>query len=156
MKYGSRQSQEARAIAAGTESKGKLLAGDNRRLLSNPTQPTRRTQPNPKPEDAGRQSRARDVPDITDLFAQVDAEAWLAELLKAHGCDIYVGGPYETYADRLGACIVRNGMQMVVVGRREGRPETYRDCWERLYGRKLSDVPRETLDTKSSRYNVTT
>lgn len=74
-----------------------------------------------------------------DLLSQVESEDWLAERLKAHGCDIYAGGPYEIYADRLDACIVRNGMQAVIVGRApDGKPENYAQAYERLYGKPLS------------------
>lgn len=73
-----------------------------------------------------------------DLLANIESEETLSLRLKDHGCDIYAGGPYVTYADRLGTCIVRNGMQAVVVGRApNGKPETYADCYQRLYGKAL-------------------
>lgn len=83
-----------------------------------------------------------------DLFTHLEAEAWLADCLKAHGCDIYVGGPYATYADRLGACIVRNRLQTVIVGRNRAtrKPESYAQLFERICGKalpkKVDDVPR--------------
>ncbi len=90
------------------------------------------------------------------LFAQVDAETWLLERLKAQGHDPYVGGPYATHADRLGACIVRNGLACVIAGRGpDRRPETYAACFERLFGQPLvpkqskSNLPRGTSNTES-------
>lgn len=72
-----------------------------------------------------------------DSVTAADAELWLAERLKQHGCDIYAGGPYDTYADRLAAAIVRNGMQCVIVGRKDGKPENYASCFERIAGKAL-------------------
>lgn len=74
------------------------------------------------------------------LLVHVEAESWLANRLKDHGCDIYNGGPYEHYADRLAACIVRNGMACVIIGRKDGKPESYAACFERIFGRPL--VPK--------------
>lgn len=129
MKYGTRQSQGARRAARGERTEAKSVAPRNQTQLV----------------DTRRQPRVSDTPDTPDLFSQVDAETWLAERLKQHGHDIYAGGPYETYADRLGVCIVRNGVACVIVGRGpNGRPESYRDFWERLYSRSLTDVPRDT------------
>lgn len=74
-----------------------------------------------------------------DLLSHLEGEAFLAERLKDHGCDIYVGGPYATYADRLGAAIVRNGRQTVIVGRNPDtrKPETYAQLFQRIAGKPL-------------------
>ena len=82
-----------------------------------------------------------------DLLACVESEDYLAERLKQHGCDIYAGGPYATYRDRLGACILRNSMQAVIVGRApNGKPETYADCYQRIYGKALPKLaPKNTV-----------
>lgn len=81
-----------------------------------------------------------------DLLGQVESEDWLAERLKSHGCDIYVDGTYATYIDRLGECIVRNGMQAVVAGGGpDGRPETYAHCYQRLYGKALPKLAPKTI-----------
>jgi hypothetical protein len=75
------------------------------------------------------------------LLVHVEAEAWLANRLADHGCDIYASAePYAAYADRLGACIVRNGLSCVIVGRKDGKPESYAACFERIFGRPL--VPK--------------
>lgn len=76
-----------------------------------------------------------------DLFTQVDAETWLLERLKVGGHDPYAGGPYASLAERLGACIVRNGIACVIAGRGpDRRPETYQACFERLFQQPL--VPK--------------
>lgn len=73
-----------------------------------------------------------------DLLTHVEGETWLANRLLQHGCDIYAGGPYATYVDRLGACIVRNRLQSVIVGRSPaGKPESYAQLFERIAGKAL-------------------
>lgn len=75
-----------------------------------------------------------------DLFTHLEAEAWLAERLRQHGCDIYASAePYAIYADRLGACIVRNRLQSVIVGRNPAtsKPESYAQLFERIAGKAL-------------------
>lgn len=127
MKYAEMQSAIAR------DKPGKRPTGKHGR--SNPTQNALRSRAEP----------AETLP----LLSGVEAEEWLGERLKHHGYDIYAGGTYATYADRLRACIVRNRCECVIVGRNaDGRPENYRDCWERLYGRKLTDVPRVSRNTQ--------
>lgn len=71
------------------------------------------------------------------LLVHVEAETWLADRLQQHGCDIYAGGPYEHHSDRLAAAITTNGMASVIVGRKDGKPETYAACFERICGRPL-------------------
>jgi hypothetical protein len=83
-----------------------------------------------------------------DLFTHLEAETWLAERLKAHGCDIYAGGPYAAYADRLGACIVRNGLACVIVGRNpDGKPESYAQLFQRIAGKAL---PKKATTSEST------
>lgn len=84
------------------------------------------------------------------LVGTIESEDDLAERLKAHGHDPYAGGPYETYADRLGACIVRNGVSCVLVGRGpDGKPENYAQAYERLYGRALPQPVSRSAQTKN-------
>lgn len=82
-----------------------------------------------------------------ELLVHVEAEAWLAERLKDHGCDIYAGEGYATYLDRLGACIVRNGLTHAIVGRKDGKPESYAVCFARIAGKPLPkkvDMPKSS------------
>lgn len=82
-----------------------------------------------------------------DLLVQVESEDWLEERLKAHGCDIYAGGPYATRADRIAGCIIRNGMQGVLVGRGpDDKPEKYAQCYERLHGKALPKLAPKNTD----------
>ncbi len=96
------------------------------------------------------QKPERDLAQTPDSLTAADAEQWLAERLKDHGIDIYVGDAYPTYADRLGAAIVRNGIQCVIVGRNPDRkPESYASFFERIVGKRLpkkvDDAPRGTV-----------
>jgi hypothetical protein len=75
------------------------------------------------------------------------AEDWLLERLKQHGIDVYVDGEFPTLAARLGHVIVTNRYGPVVAGRHNGKPETYAQLYERIYGEPLPAVPRGT-DTK--------
>jgi hypothetical protein len=89
-----------------------------------------------------------DFTQTPDLLTELEAETWLAERLKAHGCDIYAGGPYASYADRLGAAIVRNGLACVIVGRgKDGKPESYAQLFQRIAGKalpkKITDGPTQ-------------
>lgn len=88
-----------------------------------------------------------------DLLTALDAESWLANRLKNHGCDIYAHDPQAPWLDQLGACIVANGMQCVIMGRNRetNKPESYAQCYQRLAGKPLpkkSDVPRGTSNTQ--------
>ena len=76
----------------------------------------------------------------------IDTENQLADRLKVHGHDIYAGGPYAAYADRLAACIIRNGVQCVLVGRSpQGKPESYSQCFQRITGRALPKKITEAI-----------
>lgn len=93
-----------------------------------------------------------DLTQTPDLLSGVEGETWLANRLIQHGIDIYAGDSYPTFADRLGAAIVRNGVQCVIVGRNpDGKPESYAQCFQRIAGKPLPkkvDVPRETSNTQ--------
>jgi len=72
-----------------------------------------------------------------DLLAPVDAETWLLNRLVQHGIDVYVDGPFECLRDRLAHALVAYRYGPVVVGRHEGKPETYEQLFERMYGLTL-------------------
>jgi hypothetical protein len=71
-----------------------------------------------------------------------DAEAWLAARLQEHGVDIYAGGEFPTLRDRLAHAIVSSGSQATVVGRHEGKPETYEQFVLRVFGISLKDLEK--------------
>jgi hypothetical protein len=71
-------------------------------------------------------------------FAQLDREAWLAQRLGEHGAGIFTGlTDRDVRRERIRAAIVEHGLEAVIVGRHEGRPETYAQVFERLYGTPL-------------------
>lgn len=74
------------------------------------------------------------------LLGHIEAEDWIGRRLLEHGCDLYLAGDFPTYRDRLRAAIVANGIGLVIIGRHDGRPETYSACFQRLYGEPL--VPK--------------
>lgn len=79
-----------------------------------------------------------------DLLAPPTAESWLLERLKQHGVDVYQGGPFATLRDRLAWVLVTERMGPVVVGRREGKPETYEELFERVFGVTLKAHAKES------------
>lgn len=73
-----------------------------------------------------------------DLFTPLEAQTWLAQRLQEHQCDIYAGGPYGSFAERLAAAIIRDSLQSVVVGRNpQGKPENYAQLFERIFQQPL-------------------
>lgn len=96
-----------------------------------------------RPKGKGREGKDSQV----DLLAlETDPEGWLINRLKWHGVDIYAGS-YACWRDRIGNSILNNRFGMVVVGRHNGKPETYEQVFERIYNLKLKDVPRGTAAT---------
>jgi hypothetical protein len=105
-------------------------------------------------------SSAQPAPGETlPLLFNLEAEAWLTERLKDHGVDLYADGPVFThFRDRLRKVITDNRIESVIIGRREGKPETYAACFERLYEQPLkvkaskqqSKVPRGTNTLQES------
>lgn len=74
----------------------------------------------------------------------MDPEVWILERLKQHGIDVYIEGEFPTLQARLGHVIVANKFGSVVVGRHNGKPETYEQLFERIYVTRLPSVPRGT------------
>lgn len=87
----------------------------------------------------GRESKASQP----DILAPLAAESWLLERLKDHGVDVYAGGPFETLRDRLAHVLVTERMGSVVVGRHGGKPETYEQLFERVFGITLKTHAKE-------------
>lgn len=73
----------------------------------------------------------------------------LLERLKHHGVDVYQGGPFESLRDRLAYVLIRERMSAVIVGRHNGKPETYGERFERVFGVKLRDIPNQNYQRKS-------
>lgn len=99
--------------------------------------------------------------------ALMDAEAWLRQRLTDHGAlenvpglkhqvrDVTMGvTTIAMRAERLRQVIVRHGLSAVVAGgSRKGKPETYAELFERIYGEPLITEamrdPRAALGGKS-------
>jgi len=79
----------------------------------------------------------------------MNPQDWLLERLKAFGADVYAG-EFESLEQRLAHTIIEHRLEMVIAGKREGKPATYRDAWELIYGKKLKDVPRATKPAKEA------
>jgi hypothetical protein len=66
---------------------------------------------------------------------QLDREAWLAKRLTVYGAVFAGVTDSGIRRDRIRQTILDRGLEHVIVGRnREGKPETYATCFERLYG----------------------
>lgn len=77
------------------------------------------------------------IGETPDLLTPIESETWLLNRLIQHGCDPYVIADFPSLGERIRHTIIANGMHTAIVGRRNGRPENYRDCWERMYGLPL-------------------
>lgn len=71
-------------------------------------------------------------------------EEWLLANLSHYGVDVYVDGTFATLGDRLGYVIATNGIRYAIAGHYAGKRETYARAYERIYGKGLPAVPRET------------
>lgn len=108
---------------------------------------------------AAKDSPAPNPGETLPLLFNLEAESFLLERLKDHGIDVYADGPvFAHFRDRLRKVITDNRIGPVIVGRREGRPESYQQAFERLYGEPLkakaskhkSPVPPGTNTTLES------
>jgi hypothetical protein len=78
-----------------------------------------------------------------DLLADLDAETWLLNRLKQQAIDVYAHGDrYTRLRDRLAQVIVDNRYGLVVVGRHDGKPETYEQFVLRVFDIKLKDLEK--------------
>lgn len=107
-----------------------------------------------KPAYKRPQRREPALTQTPDSLTAADAQLWLAEQLKQHGCDLYAGDSFEHFSARLRATILANRMQAVLLGRNKaGALENYAQAFERLCGEPL--VPRVTPSTTQSTSRVT-
>lgn len=75
---------------------------------------------------------------------------YLLERLKHYGVDVYQGGPFNTLRDRLADVLIRERMASVIVGRYNGKPQSYGELFEQVFGVKLKDVPRDTKSKQAA------
>jgi len=80
----------------------------------------------------------------------LDREAWLAQRLGEHGAGVFTGiTDRDVRRERIRAAILEHGLTEVIVGRHEGKPQTYAQVFERLYGTPL-DGPEDGNKRKSA------
>jgi hypothetical protein len=73
-----------------------------------------------------------------DLFSELDGELWLAKRLGAHGVAVFGGvSDRAERVQRIRQAIRDNGLEQVICGRRDHKPSTYREVFQRLYGEPL-------------------
>lgn len=77
-------------------------------------------------------------------FPVLIGEQWLAERLGLHGVKIFDGVTDQTERrERFRAAILDAGLELVVCGRgSDGKPNNYRQAFERLYHTQLTDKPK--------------
>ena len=89
----------------------------------------------------------------------LDADMWLAQRLAQHlgRHPIEIVGQVfggttgqEERRERLRAIILSHKLSAVIVGRRDGKPETYAQHFARRYGRALVPIPNETLNSEAT------
>lgn len=141
MKYGSRQSQNARQVAA-DGAKGKHSPVDTGRpSAGNQGQPeVRSTGPRYSPEPESR------APITPDMFAQMDVvDEWsLGQRLLQLGADLYCAGEFASFKDRLRRVIL-SGYQSAICGRDPtGKVETVGQAFERVTGEPLAQKSTST------------
>ena len=73
------------------------------------------------------------------LFDKLDSEMWLVRRLAEHGAKIFDGVTDSAERlKRMRAAIREHGLESVIVGRgKDGKPATYSEAFQRLYGQKL-------------------
>lgn len=85
---------------------------------------------------AAQSGEARSPARETKRIPLLDHELWLAKRLGQHGVEIFTGDTTPALRrDRFREAIKAAGIEMVIVGRtKNGAPETYEECVNRLYG----------------------
>lgn len=72
-------------------------------------------------------------------------EIWLAQRLRRHGAYVFEGvTDRDTRRERVRDAILAHGLETVIVGRHEGKPCTYGEAFERLYGEPLAGAKAKT------------
>lgn len=67
-----------------------------------------------------------------------DAEAYFVRRLKDHGVAVYLCSTSpETNRDRIRAGIAKGSLAGVIIGAKGGKPETYEELFQRVYGEPL-------------------
>lgn len=87
--------------------------------------------------------------DQSGLFSELDGEMWLAKRLGTHGVAVFGGVTDRPQRiERIRKAICENHLEEVICGRRDGKPSTYTQAFERLYGEHLNGNPtRKAIPT---------
>lgn len=72
------------------------------------------------------------------FFDNIQGELWFAHRLKQLGRGVFTGDTTpEIRKQRIREAIIEGDLDVVIIGRRNGKPETFEDCFARLYGEPL-------------------
>ena len=79
------------------------------------------------------------------LFDQLDREMWFIKRMNQHGVldatEIFAGiTDTSTRRERMRKAVLDNGLAQTTIGRRNGREETFEDCFERLFSEPLQPL----------------
>lgn len=91
-------------------------------------------------------------------MTELNHEFWLAGRLKQHGADPQIEGDIglSIRRDRIRMAILDHWLGPVVAGNRDGKPETYAQVFERLYGQPLvSATPKARSPATNSNRELT-
>lgn len=77
------------------------------------------------------------------LFEQLDRETWFVDRMQEHGAAGVFGllsglTDQATRRARIRDAVLANGLRTVIIGRRNGKSETYEQCFARLFGEALT------------------
>lgn len=79
----------------------------------------------------------------------LEQESWLVQRLAQHGAAVICVGPFASAGDSVRLDSVRcaildHGLTEVIVGRSDGKPQTYAQAFERVYGEPLIRPKKRT------------
>jgi hypothetical protein len=71
-------------------------------------------------------------------MSSLDAEIWLVARVRQHITGIFDGvTDQKIRKDRMRRVLRDNGLDCVIAGNKDGKPETYAEVYRRLYGESL-------------------
>lgn len=80
----------------------------------------------------------RQATDGAGRLSELDGEMWLARRLGTHGVPVF--GGVTDRAERIARirkAICDNHLEVIIAGRKDGKPVNYSQAFERLYHEKL-------------------
>lgn len=85
------------------------------------------------------------------MFNDFDREYWLANRLKVHGVAIFNGDTAPEKRKEIARKAIQQIGSALVVGRgKDGRPKTYADVFEDIYGEPLVQTAKEPATRRES------